>query len=200
MTVLDVDWAVTVHGRKTMASLSRFVRFAALTIIAATFAACAATMKVNSYTERTADFSHYRTYTFGPTEAVSTGDPRLDSNPFFYGRVEAAVERQLAVTGYEKTTSDTADFFVHFHASMTEEIDTSAIDQKYGYCTFAECRPFVYEAGTLLLDFVDAHTNKLVWRGWAEGSMDGVVDNQAWMEQKVDDAVNRILARLPHKS
>ena len=183
-----------------MVSLSRFARFGALTIFAAALTACAATMRVNSFTERGADLSHYRTYSFGPTEAVSTGDPRLDRNPFFYGRVEAAVEKQLAATGYEKTASATPDLLIHFHASMTQEIDTSELDQKYGYCSSSDCRPFVYDAGTLLLDFVDAHTSKLVWRGWAEGSMDGVIDNQAWMEQKVDDAVKRILARFPHRS
>jgi hypothetical protein len=181
-----------------MLPLSRLARFGALALSAAALTACAATMRVNSYAERAADFSHYRTYAFGPAEAMSTGDPRLDSNPFFFGRVQAAVDRQLAATGYEKTTA-TPDLLVHFHASMTQEINTSEIDQKYGYCASSECRPFVYDAGTLLLDFVDARTNKLVWRGWAEGSMDGV-DNQAWMEQKVDDAVNRILARLPRRS
>ena len=157
-------------------------------------------MRVNSYTERAADFSHYRTYAFGPTEAVSTGDPRLDSNPFFYRRVREAVEKQLAATGYEKTAPERADVLIHFHASMTQEINASEIDRQYGSCTSSECRPFVYDAGTLLLDFVDARTDKLVWRGWAEGSMEGVVDNQAWMEERIDDAVGRILARLPHRS
>ena len=182
-----------------MFPLSRLARFGALALSAAALIACAATMRVSSFAERTADFSRYRTYAFGPTEAVSTGDPRLDSNPFFYERVQTAVAKRLAATGYEKVTSETPDLLIHFHASLSQEINTSELDQKYGYCTSSGCRPFVYDAGTLLLDFVDARTNKLVWRGWAEGSMDGI-DNQAWMEQKVDDAVNRILARLPRRS
>jgi hypothetical protein len=181
-----------------MVSPSRCTRFGALTIVAATLTACAAAIHVNSYTDRAADFRHYRTYAF-VSDSASTGDPRLDGNPFFYERVQVAVEKQLAASGYEKTVSETADLRIHFHASMTQEINTSEIDRNYRYCGPAECRPFVYDAGTLLLDFVDAHTNKLVWRGWAEGSMDGV-DNQEWMEQKVDDAVNRILARLPRRS
>src|SRR5437016_5627724 len=113
-----------------MSSLSRLARFGALARSAAALTACAATMRVSSYAERAADFRHYRTYAFGPTESVSTGDPRLDSNPFFYGRVQAAVERQLAATGYEKTASGTADLLIHFHASITQEINTSEIDQK----------------------------------------------------------------------
>jgi hypothetical protein len=31
----------------------------------------------------------------------------------------------------------------------------------------------VYETGALLIDFVDARTDKLVWRGWAEDGVDG---------------------------
>jgi hypothetical protein len=57
----------------------------------------------------------------------------------------------------------------------------------------------VYDAGTLLIDLVDARTNRLVWRGWAEGSVDGVIDNQEWMEARIDEAVTRILERLPRR-
>lgn len=62
-----------------------------------------------------------------------------------------------------------------------------------------DCKPYVYDAGTLLLDFVDARTNKLVWRGWAERGMDGVIDNQEWMEEEIDEVVTRILERLPRR-
>jgi hypothetical protein len=36
-----------------------------------------------------------------------------------------------------------------------------------------------------------------VWRGWAEDSINGVIDNQEWMEQAIDQAVARILRQLP---
>jgi hypothetical protein len=49
----------------------------------------------------------------------------------------------------------------------------------------------------LLLDFIDARTNQLAWRGWAEGGFDGAIDNQDWMEARIDAAVGKILARLP---
>ena len=38
--------------------------------------------------------------------------------------------------------------------------------------SMARRQPYVYEAGTLLLDFVDTRTNRVVWRGWAEGSVE----------------------------
>jgi hypothetical protein len=35
----------------------------------------------------------------------------------------------------------------------------------------------------------------VVWRGWAEGSVDGVIDNQQWLEQRREDG--RISCSLP---
>ena len=85
----------------------------------------------------------------------------------------------------------------HFHARIDQRIESDAIDREYSRCEDGGCRPFVYDAGTLLLDFIDAHANRLVWRGWAERSLDGAIDNQDWMEATIDDAVAKILARLP---
>jgi hypothetical protein len=50
-----------------------------------------------------------------------------------------------------------------------------------------------------MLDFTDRRTNQLAWRGWAERSFDGVIDDQKWMEATIDKTVARILARLPRQ-
>ena len=51
-----------------------------------------------------------------------------------------------------------------------------------------------------MLDLVDAPTSRLVWRGWAEGSIEGAIDDQKLMEERIDEAVAKILARLPRRS
>ena len=183
-----------------MSTTSRLVRFGTLILTDGTLTACAAAMQVHSFTERGAEFNRYRTYGFAAPDLFSTGDPRLDNNPFFQERVRVAVAKQLAARGYEKTASSTPDLLIHVHASVTQEINVNELDRNAGYCRSGDCGSFVYDAGTLLLDLVDGHTNHLAWRGWSEGSIDGVVDDQAWMEQRIDDAVTRILARLPRRS
>jgi hypothetical protein len=70
----------------------------------------------------------------------------------------------------------------------------NALDSQYGYC--ADCHSSVYDAGTITIDLVDNRTNRLVWRGWSEGSLDGI-DSQDVIEARVDDAVSRIMTRLP---
>ena len=54
-----------------------------------------------------------------------------------------------------------------------------------------------YEAGTLVLDLVDNRTNRLVWRGWAQETVEGVLDNEDEMARQIDEAVTRMMARLP---
>ena len=174
----------------------RLGRLAAVAISALTLTGCA-TMNVSSFVERRIDFTQYHTYNWGPDDQLATGDPRLDNNPFFLERLQTDVEKQLATRGFEKATSGAPELVLHYHASVNQRLDVTGADQKYGYCD--DCKAYVYDAGTLLLDFVDTRTNKLVWRGWAEGSMDGAIDNQEWMEKRIDEAVTRILERLPRR-
>jgi Domain of unknown function (DUF4136) len=174
----------------------RLHRYAAVAIAALTLAGCAS-LTVRSYSAPEFNVTPYRTYNWAPSDAVSTGDPRLDSNPFFQKRLQAAVEKQLAARGIEKTASGTPDLLIHHHESVEQRVAVPAVDRDLGDCR--DCRPTIYEAGTLTIDFVDTRTGRLVWRGWAEGAVDGVIDNQEWMEQKIDEAVIRILATCPRR-
>lgn len=169
--------------------------------IAAILAALAltgcATLRVSSYLDHDADFSRYRSYAWGSRDGLSTGDPRLDNNRFFSQRVEEAVDMQLVARGFERAGASTADLLIHIHARVDQHIDAGTIDREYRHCDVEDCRPQVYDAGTLLLDLIDRRTNTLAWRGWAEGSLDGVIDDQRWMEETIDKTVARILERLP---
>ena len=78
-------------------------------------------------------------------------------------------------------------------------IEVDGVDRAYGYCEAEECRPYVAEAGTLTIDLVDTRTNRVIWRGWSEGIVDGVIDNQAWLEKRIDDAVTRIVDNVPRR-
>jgi len=154
-----------------------------------------ASMNISSFVERGTDVRQYRTYSWGPADLQATGDPRLDNNEFFQERIRAAIEQQLDGRGFEKTAADASDLLIHYHANVEQLVNANGLDEPYASCE--DCEPYVYDAGTIVVDLVDARTHRLVWRGWAEGSIDGVVDDQAWMEKRVDEAVARIMARLP---
>ena len=179
-----------------MYSPLRLARIAALALPAFAVTGCA-TMIVSSYLARGADIARYQTYSWAPAGSLSTGDPRLDNNPFFHERIHADVDQQLTARGFEKTAANMPDLLIHYHASISQQINLNGADRKSGDCD--DCRPYVFDAGTLLVDLVDARTNKVVWRGWAEDSVDGIIDNQKWMEEKIDEAVRRMMEKLPRR-
>ncbi|MBI4887971.1 MAG: DUF4136 domain-containing protein [Acidobacteria bacterium] len=173
---------------------SRLVAVAGALALAAGAAACAG-IRVNAYVQRGVDFADYRTYTWAPVEQLATGDPRLDNNEFFQASVQAAVEKALTARGLEKVQPGPPDLVVHYHASVTQQVDVGGADERYGSCDL--CGPAVFDAGTLTLDLVDARTNRLVWRGWAERSIEGTIDNQQWLERQIGDSVARIFGKFP---
>ena len=81
---------------------------------------------------------------------------------------------------------------------MNQRLDVYRADREQGYC-YGNCEPEVvnYEQGTLVIDVVDARTKKVVWRGWAQDTMTGVIDNQARLEKQVDEGVTRMMLLLP---
>jgi hypothetical protein len=162
-------------------------------------ASCATTMSVSSHVEPGLDFTPYRSFDWGPADALPAGDPRLDRDPFFRDHVQGTVEKELAARGIVLTASGTPDLLIHYHANIRTRLDVNRIDRAYGYCPETACPPetIEYEAGTLVLDFIDARTNRLVWRGWAQKSIGDMLHDRDKMARTIDEAVTRMLKRLP---
>lgn len=160
---------------------------------------CASAMNVSSHVERGLDVTQYRSYDWGPADALPTGDHRLDTDPFFHDHMQGEVEKALAVRGFEKAASGTPDLLLHYHASINWRLDVNREDRRYGYCYRAECLPDVieYEAGTLVLDIVETRTNRVVWRGWAQEKVEDALNNRDRMSRQIHEAVTRMLARFP---
>jgi hypothetical protein len=172
-----------------------FARVIVAVAAALALSACA-TMNTRSFLERGGDVGRYRTYAWGPPAVQTTGDPRLDNNRIFQERVEAAVELQLAARGFEKAV-EAPDLLVRYYTSVEQQVNADGADRPFVSCE--DCRPFVFDAGTIVVDLIDARTQRLVWRGWEEGSIDGVINNQQVMEKRIDQVVARIIEQLPRR-
>lgn len=170
----------------------------AVLIVAGAVAAGCATMTVSSHIERNISFADYVTYDWGPPDNLPVGDPRLDNNPFFQDYLQGTIEKKLATKGYERVTTGEPDLLVHYHASVNQKVDVYTPDSQYGYC-YGDCRPQFtdYEQGTLVIDVVDARTSKVVWRGWSQDVMNGVIDDQQRLEKQVEDGVTKMMLQLP---
>ncbi len=177
-------------------TMKAFARLAVLGSVALTLTACV-TMSVSSSLQRGADLSQYRTWEWGPADAFPVGDARLDNNTIFKDRLEGALEKALAGRRLQRAaTGASPDIIVHYHANVSQRFQVNEVE---GNCAGVDCRPGVieYEQGTLVIDLMDAKTNKLLWRGWAQDSVQGVIDNQDLLDRKVDEAVRKMIALLP---
>lgn len=164
-------------------------RTSAAVLLALAVGGCAMSA-ARSYVATTVPPHPNKTYAWAQGPAKATGDPRLDSNRFFEERVEAAVDDALKSRGFVK--GDAPELLVKYHASVVQDVYVSGAEQSEGRSGLS-----VYDKGTLVIDLADAADDRLLWRGWAEDAIDGVVDDQRLMEQRIDDAVARIMKRLP---
>ena len=167
--------------------------------LAASAAGCLTLMPVGSHIERGLDFERYRTYDWAPADALPVTDERLRDNPFFVDDVHGAIDTELNRRGLERATAERADLFVHYHAAVNGRLEVAARPGRFRDCVGDDCRAEVttYEAGTLVIDLVDASTRRLVWRGWAEHRLEDMQDDPVEVKRRVVSGVHRIFSTLP---
>lgn len=172
-------------------------------LAAATLAGCATTVKVQTEYDPNAPFPAYKKYAWltqmpGPEQAAAM------RNPGAYALVVGAFDRELGRKGFQKTSLDgNPDFLVAVAGNSQERIDVSSYGYAYGGAyVYGAYGPGVvvaapdvrtYTDGTLLVDFVDAKTKKLFWRGTA---MD-TVTNPSLLSASIDDAARQLVAAFP---
>jgi len=66
----------------------------------------------------------------------------------------------------------------------------------YGYGFENNVRTDHFQEGTFILDMVDAKTNKLVWRGIAEGVLEEYPTPEK-LEKNAKDTVQKLLTKYP---
>ncbi len=155
-------------------------------------------IKYDYYTK--ADFSKYHTFDF-----MSVPE-KAGQNELFVGRIQEAATRQLEAKGF-KRTSENPDLLIAVHTRHREKLDI----QSYGYAYFPfpyYWRPFgywgrpwgleitPYDEGKIILDFVDAASNNMVWRGVA---VENLPDNEnpTTIHDYIEKAITKMLRHFP---
>jgi hypothetical protein len=171
-----------------------------LTTAAACVLAACATMRVSSHVERGVDFTRYRTFDWGAADALPAGDPRLDNDRYFEDHVEGAIEKHMAARGYERAAAGAVpDVRIHYHATIDRRLEINEPVWRSEYCRTERCQSDIveYDAGTLIVDMVDVRTNRLIWRGWAQDSVQGVLGNRDRLARQIDRGVAGMFVQLP---
>lgn len=183
------------------------IRFVALLAVAA-LSACAT--RVYSEHAQSANFASYHNFYWqAPSHQQPVRNPILDSQ-ILDERVRSAVVQTLQSHGYAQVeTPAQADFIVTYLTSTQQEVRSTGgfrvgigfgapfYDPFFG-SAFYPVGPYdvqSYEQADLIIDVIDARTQKLVWRGWTSGE----ATQANYAPRAVDEAVSRILSRFPPK-
>ena len=177
-----------------------FVLAIALTCI---FSACE-TVTVTTDYNHSANFAKYRTYALTPPNRGNTMSPTSEA------ALRDALRAELSSRGLTEAPAKRADLDIVRHVFVQEKISVQQwTDWGYGYhggwpygygyygmwpgapTTYLDVNQ--YHEGTLILDFVDARTKKLVFRGTGTAVVGGPESNAG----KIREAVNKIVAGYP---
>lgn len=177
-------------------NIKRWRRLAAVPLVLA--AACA-TITVGADFEPGVRFDVYRTFGWDAPDPLPIGDPRLDNNPFFDSRVRSAIELELAAKGL-RLVSESPDLVIHYHASIRQRVEVIKRDEDRGYTTpeSATAASVVeFDEGTILLDIADAKVKRILWRGWAQTDVGGLLEHPREMEKRIRDGMRRMIKDFP---
>jgi hypothetical protein len=176
--------------------------------------ACARTPPVPNYDyDRAANFFVLRTYDWrAGGSSVQDHDPRLE-NALFDRRLREIVDRQMQLKGFRQDASSPPDFLAAYHLLIEKRAHGYAQPpySGYGYPYYSARRFYrpgwygaydqdvywrEYESVTLLLDFLDPASGRLIWRGTAREAVD-FTQSPVEQSEALQTAVRFLLTRFP---
>ena len=176
-----------------------YARFV-LALAMAVFSSCSS-VTVRTDHDPGTNFARYRTYAFGPLS-----QNLLALTPSLRAQIESSLTQGLAARGLRRSARP--DFYVAYHVTTREQISVQTFHD-WGRWTYGSHRwnsytlwrgsptttSYVHRStiGTLVVDFVDAKTDRAFWRGVATGTVRGTEANR----QKIAEAVRRMLENFP---
>jgi hypothetical protein len=171
-----------------------------IAILAMVIAACS-TMKVKSQHDPAASFEGYKSYAWlaNPPDG---DEAAAIQNPAVREAVVAAVDKEMASKGLVLKSADAIpDFLVSVIGSAKKGVQAAGYGYSYAdsYVYDSGAAPVAaempYAEGTMVLDFVDATTHKMFWRGTASELFTD--PDPAAVKTKLDKAVKEMLATYP---
>lgn len=169
-------------------------------LAAVLFLSACSNVAVTTDFDHLAPFSQYRTYTLVPD------NEQIKLSPSSEAALRETLRANLARHGISET-SENADLHVVRHISTKEKLaihqssDWGYAGMPYGYGRYSMWvgapRTYTdvsqYTEGTLILDFVDAKTQKLVFRGVGTGTVSDPETNA----ERIKEAVEKIVKDFP---
>jgi hypothetical protein len=136
------------------------------------------TIQVSEDFDRRAPFTTYKTFSWMPRPDKMPPNARaaIERSPLLGKRIQEITAEILADKGLTLAEQG-PDILINYYVGFKERVDITGWGYFYGprwgyYWPFlGPYDDYSYTEGTLVLDFVDAKTNELVWRGVADKAL-----------------------------
>jgi len=174
----------------------------AVLCLAAGFSGCSHQTAVNADYDTSADFTVYKTYAWIdevlPPDKIpeDIGAP----NDITDRRIRASLTEEMAAKGFTATT-DNPDLIVYYLVGVEDKVDVTdwgysyASTGRYGGWDSRNVDTYNYQEGSLIVDFVDARSRVLVWRGTAGKVLETMTAEEA--DQSIKDIVKQVMTLYP---
>lgn len=123
---------------------------------------------------------------------------KANVNQLMVKRIKDAVTRELVAKGLTEN-SISPDFLIAMHGTSKEKWEI----QDWGYSRHRalywgdrDISVRQYNEGTLILDFIDAKTKQLIWRGIAKGAVDPEATPKE-RTKRINDGIAELLEQFP---
>lgn len=173
-----------------------------ITGLAVTLLACSS-ITVQSDYDPEVDFSKYGSYAWIPEPERENKDSITVTDDLLRQRIERAADAALSAKGMRRVPQQDASLLVTEHVSVKQKLRVNTTNYGYGYGRwgyygggYTDTQVDQYEQGTLVIDFIDANSKLLVWRGIAQKRLSKSTTPEE-NEKRVKQVVDAILAKYP---
>ena len=169
---------------------------------------CGGGLQVDTDYDPQADFASMETYAWAQRTPAGDDDPRV-YNAIVARRLKAGVDNALQAKGFREVSSS-PDVYVAWHGAINGKMSYETISNNYGYgwgrygsggwsmgATSYRTHVREWDEGTLLIDFVDARTEELVYRTVGQARLSEVQRTPQESQQAINEAVLKMLADFP---
>jgi Domain of unknown function (DUF4136) len=170
-------------------------------------------LEIKTDVDKAADFSALTTYAWLKSPPVKSDiAPDAVTNPgLSQEKIEpaivAAVDHELARRGFRRVTDDKPQVQVVYYAALNVGMNSADLGSYYQYTTgwsvpFATGQTSslsVYEKGSIVVDVIDAATNKAIWRASAATRINHENTHEKRVA-RINEAIGRMFERFPKRN
>lgn len=92
------------------------------------------------------------------------------------------------------------DLLIHYHASIRHRVDVVRMDEARGSMSpevRGSDRMVEFDEGTLIVDVAETSGKSILWRGWSQTDVGGLIDDPRAMEKRINESVRLMMQQFP---